>query len=469
MQELLAASLDAVDRRRRPPRLEVFSLEMRDPDPPEALRRVSGKSVRRVRVPNSAHRPEALFMVLTAMTADEVQAVYEAVRAFNEDEAREGRPKLLLHLVVEDADNVPGLDVDEREYAEGIVLEDQLTTEDVWMQDWGEFVEVQVEGEAGWQPAVLDTGRVRGLGQFSQVLASRWQQPWVGGVGIDDTGDYGGNIEATPGDLLMLGSTASDELAEFFSRTGYGQRLVRLDTGWLSTGHVDELITALPAPDSELGWVALVADPGLGVSLLAEQGDQVWRRSIQRMVDAAFREVTRFPEIVDDDREAFEIPALVASALRAASRGEDFDRGEVTDLELPDVEVLVAAAAEAAQRQEHNLSELRWAVHQHRGPDVPLEVVRVPVLFHPDGEGLMVATLPNMTNMIVLPGHLLVPDPFVEAFRKVLVDAVRPLGYRVHFIPGLTYHVSEGQLHCGTQVLRNLSSWIDPRYEEAPR
>jgi protein-arginine deiminase len=84
--------------------------------------------------------------------------------------------------------------------------------------------------------------------------------------------------------------------------------------------------------------------------------------------------------------------------------------------------------------------------------------VDVPLIFE-SYNGAALAHFPDMVNHIVVNGWSIVPDPFgpVVAGKDLLKDAYRSLApYRSHvFVDDwYTYHLSMGEVHCGTNVLR---------------
>jgi len=67
---------------------------------------------------------------------------------------------------------------------------------------------------------------------------------------------------------------------------------------------------------------------------------------------------------------------------------------------------------------------------------------------------------PNMVNLVVLNGHLLVSNPHgpivdgVDQFQTAFRRAVAETGHRVHFVTDTQYHKWSGNAHCATNVQR---------------
>ena len=68
--------------------------------------------------------------------------------------------------------------------------------------------------------------------------------------------------------------------------------------------------------------------------------------------------------------------------------------------------------------------------------------------------------LPNLVNLLVVDGRLVVGEPFYDGFKGELVARLAPLGYEqgssLRFIDDwIVYHKRDGEIHCGTAVKRH--------------
>jgi hypothetical protein len=123
-----------------------------------------------------------------------------------------------------------------------IRVDAEYLTDDLWLQDWGEVAVYQVDGETRERLVLLDAQRGRGLPDFAQHLGRRLRAP-VLSMDVASEGDYGGNIEVTPDQILFLGDTTSAELQDYLEGYGYADSTIVLQTSHLVVGHVDELVT----------------------------------------------------------------------------------------------------------------------------------------------------------------------------------------------------------------------------------
>jgi hypothetical protein len=85
--------------------------------------------------------------------------------------------------------------------------------------------------------------------------------------------DDGGNILVTPPipparprGRIVVGCGIQESLKGFFRAQRVQTPLIEIDTSWLRVGHVDEIVSFVPAKD---GFLALLPDPEAGLRLLA--------------------------------------------------------------------------------------------------------------------------------------------------------------------------------------------------------
>ena len=439
-----ALELEAPDELWEPRPLSLLRrLDSAGPDvplaaPPEYLRLLS-----------AAHPPEQIWMVLTDETIDEVQTMAEILGAIARGQAGKRQEIDLVLLLLEEG-LVSELDLDVADTVR-IRIDAEYSTDDLWLQDWGEVAVYQPEGEARERLVILDAQRGRGLPDFAEHLGRRLRAP-VLPMEVASDGDYGGNIEVTPDQVLFLGDTTSTELQDYLEDHGYTDRTVVLQTSHLVVGHVDELVTFLPAPETDLGYVVLMADPVLGWELLAGVDPT---ESMTDLARASLEPSRWRPSIRLQDET---IARAVFDALGDLLSG---------DPEAVKRQVVAAAAFE------ENLARVRRGIPVVRDEDVEVPVIRIPTLYGggepEDDPELMVSLLPEATNMLVLPGVVVAPDPLLPRFREYIAEQLERFGYQVFFLPGLSLHEGQGQLHCATHAIRDPTRWVHPRYQQEAR
>jgi hypothetical protein len=252
-----------------------------------------------------------------------------------------------------------------------------------------------------------------------------------------------GDLEATPplgpaapqGAILTSSNRhdpGRERLVAFFVEQG-AQPIVRLDTGFLAVGHVDEIVAFVPDPSAPRGFRALVPDPRAGLQLLDRLPPH-----------------HRLPHLVDRPTAG-----RLAADAELRRYNEELADGPLRALR----EALVQALALE-----------------------PGEIVGLPMLYRSDWDGdeaLAAALTTNPVNLLLVdddagapvvflpdpgfrpPGASADDDPFVQAWRERL-----PATLRVELLDDWrSYHELGGELHCATGVWREP---LSPRRDRTP-
>ena len=199
---------------------------------------------------------------------------------------------------------------------------------------------------------------------------------------------------------------------------------IEIDTSWLLIGHVDEVISFVPAYTPK-GFVMLVASPFTAKTIL--QGLQKEGKGNLKLLEGKL------------DRNGQPIEKTVSEILGDADWIAFNDAAQA----LIDVTEL----------------DLAYAL----GLFDPGDVIEVPVLFDDYlGLGFAEAYTPNMVNLLAVRGYdLVIPKPFgpndsgTDKFEQYMSDELEPLGPMLSFIDDWTwYHISHGEVHCGTNARR---------------
>ncbi|OGK07166.1 MAG: hypothetical protein A2W80_12030 [Candidatus Riflebacteria bacterium GWC2_50_8] len=358
------------------------------------------------------------------------------------------------------------------------------TNNDVWMQDWGEVGVVKLKSEAKAQLVVFDSNRGRGTSDLPARLAHFWngfvmKNPSESRSG----GDYGGNIEVTPDNILLIGNTSTPELRGYFEKHGYAGRMAVLETDWLHVGHVDEYISVCPNPKAPRGYTLIKANPRLALRLIKDaspaelnaipQDDyrkmliavrnylrEAERKRGRRVVDdeAVPQEEQFSRAVIDyltkDESGAYVLPAMDlsmdgSSGAPADKEVEDFIKLNLTLANLIDTNVKAACAKISEVRKESGKSH---------------SVLSFPALYKKMWGGKHIAYIPGSVNQLILNNQLIVPDPQVERLRKNIARSASMIGLHANFVDSLPYHNAQGQIHCGTNVFRHPNRYfVRPR------
>ncbi|XP_058017445.1 protein-arginine deiminase type-1-like [Ahaetulla prasina] len=305
---------------------------------------------------------------------------------------------------------------------------------DRWIQDEMEFGYVDAPHQSF--PVVFDSPRNRGLKEFpfKKILGPDFgyvtREPKNGRVSSLDSF---GNLDVSPPvsvkgrnyslGRILIGSSfpgsGNRKMTKIVRDFLYAQKVqapVELYSDWLTVGHVDEFLSFVPAPGKK-GFRLLLASPLACLKLFEEKQREGYGKA------ALFEGLRRVGKITLDeilmDRNLRQDSKYVQSCI-------DWNRSIL--------------------KRELGLTER--------------DIVDIPQLFTLEGS-TATALFPDMVNMLVLGEHLGIPKPYGPIIHgqcclEVKVRSLlEPLGLSCMFIDDFfSYHVLSGEVHCGTNVLR---------------
>ncbi|OBT94486.2 hypothetical protein VE01_07200 [Pseudogymnoascus verrucosus] len=343
-------------------------------------------------------------------------------------------------------------------------------SDDIWAQDFVEPGYTSMPGPNG--PIVLhimirsaQDERVAGRQVFEYLRKSG-----VGAVqhlgGERNDINAMGNLETIPpyefrgkryraGRIIMGAHNTTTPFIMDYLRAQQVQDPLLLDTDCLAIGHVDEIVQFLPV-NSRRGWVMLVADPISGVEML---------QNAVKHGHGDTRAFSRENDTVGNPTDLFMIPGGLHGV-------PDDSISEVLAWDG----ILKANTAIAACMQ-RNIRILKAETGI-----TDAEIIRMPVMFRtglafaPDnGIGpernasttLGVSLYPNPINGLALNhGDILAPTPWgpvidgVDILASAVQTIYRKLGYQVSFVDNWnSHHTWGGEVHCGTNVVRDGKRW----------
>lgn len=331
--------------------------------------------------------------------------------------------------------------------AAGCTLQ-QHTSNDQWMQDCMEF---GLSGHPGTGfRSVMRAPRNRPLRTFPKTLRKAdLGYHEHGSLNPDTTFDSTGNLECTPPITTKAGKnfpfgriyfgpgrpaeTLDPDTKEFLEKQVV-QAPIEIDTSWLLVGHVDEIISFVPAPGAK-GFKLLLASPRLAYKILRD--NQAVNGAAKMLTGRKFPDVSsKSAEVSIDDFLTTGIPS-VHSRL-AAGHLEPYN-----------------------DARQANLDSIRSQLESELGLDAA-DIIEVPVIFADlTTKDLADALTAGMVNMLVINGHCIFPKPFgpvvggKDLFEDDLVQKLTALGLTPHSLDDwFEYHVLLGEVHCGTNTLR---------------
>lgn len=367
---------------------------------------------------------------------------------------------------------------------------------DPWAQDFVEPAYVSMTGPGGHRQVMrvllrsAQLDREAGRELFEKVRGRN-----IGVVQVTDRArpdDWSlnsmGNLETIPpyahggrsfpaGRIIMgrrkdSGARPSKAMRTLLRSQGLQDPLL-LDTSWLGVGHVDEFVQFLPA-DTPRGWRIGIADPKSGLRLLRDaqrdghgrtkmfsvpglNGEPAPKETIDqalasrhlvadnemaaRRIAANLESLKRETGITDD--EVVRVPALY-------TRESEAQNGHGRPVPVPRLTRLGAGSALAGALRDHG--QQKWLTG--KGPDARAATVTTS------------AYVPGAVNGVLLGrDRYLAPrqwGPVIggkDIFTEAVTATYRQAGLKVSYIDDYyTYHLGMGEVHCGTNTLRDASA-----------
>lgn len=326
---------------------------------------------------------------------------------------------------------------------------------DRWMQDcleWG-FASLPNHGIR----TVVRPGQPRDLETFPPTLRDAdlgyaEPAPFNSARHPSSTFDSTGNLECTPpiksarapkqfpfgriyfGPGGRPGERMDPHFIEFLRRQEV-QTPIEVNTNWLAVGHVDEIISFVPAP-GPIGFKLLLASPKKAMRIL---------RNLRKKFGSAKMLVGRqFPDIHGARQNAeVTVSTFLTSGIPSLGLAEaDF-----------------RAQNDSAQAE---LDVVRTNFKRELGLEES-DIIDVPILFVPNHDDPIFADAltAGMVNMLVINKHCIFPKPFgpvvrgKDLFQEDLEKKLKALGLTPHPIDDWEeYHLLQGEVHCGTNTLR---------------
>ncbi|MEJ8632506.1 protein-arginine deiminase domain-containing protein [Streptomyces sp. MS2.AVA.5] len=259
-----------------------------------------------------------------------------------------------------------------------------------------------------------------------------------------------------------------------------------LDVSWLDVGHVDEFVQFLPA-DTPRGWRIGISDPEAGLQLLRKakhhghgqtkmfshpgsSDSPASKETIDRALasrhlvadnEMAARQIAANLEILKretgiTDAEIVRVPALYTRTPQTHTTKNQ-------EPSVPRLTRMGAGTDPVNSREGHGQHERRT-----ENPTTPLTAREAAVMTG--------SYIPGAVNGLVLTrDHYLAPHqwgPVIDGrdiFTQAVTTAYQQAGLKVSYIDDwYTYHLGRGEVHCGTNTLRDTTAawWQRPA---APR
>lgn len=387
--------------------------------------------ISRIKFINNNHVTKKVLVVSGYGNQTFVKDLFNVIKDINVSEQLTGDDLIKLHIVSGGGDPVPSLGISAQDAQAYVEVNQKFNSSDIWMQDCMELCAAELKtGEL--VPAVFDSNRGRGLGRLPGVLAQMWDMVYYKNPSnAGDHGDYGGNLEVTPfDDILVVGDTITEPCRKFFEANGYKDRMFIGDTRWLTVGHIDEYLSFIPTAWAPGGYSIVRADTAFALDLIKNSPD------------------SELAKISSYDRSfLLRVKALLNEQMKTPDAGKGTAEGDFIAMNYAINDII-----------EENIGKLKEYIKKTTKEEREFEEVAWPSLF--EGSGVSNprgchAFLPGVVNLLIVRDHLIVPATHIPGFDKAIEARLKAQGNKVHFIDDTPYHTSMGEIHCGTNSFRD--------------
>ncbi|MDD3147809.1 MAG: protein-arginine deiminase family protein [Candidatus Riflebacteria bacterium] len=387
--------------------------------------------VNRIKFNNNNHIPEKVLVVSGYGNQKFVKDLFDVIKKINTGDQLTGNDVVKLHIISGNGNPVPSLGISDADAKAYVEVNSQFSSSDIWMQDCMELCSAELKN-GKLVPAVFDSNRGRGLGRLPGVLSQMWDLVYFKNPSNSQShGDYGGNLEVTPfDDILVVGDTITAPCKKFMEDNGYKGRMFLGNTKWLTVGHIDEYLSFIPTPWAPGGYSIVRADTAYALDL------------IKNAPDSELAKISNY-----DRNFLLKVKALLNEQMKDPNAGRGTSEGDFIALNYAINDIIEDAVGRLKQfiktttKEEREFEEVAW-----------------PSLFEGSGttnpRGCH-AFLPGVVNLLVVRDHLIVPATHIPGFDKAIEARLKAQGNKVHFIDDTPYHTSMGEIHCGTNVLRD--------------
>ncbi|PXV95486.1 protein-arginine deiminase [Lachnotalea glycerini] len=326
------------------------------------------------------------------------------------------------------------------------VIPEKFTRNDPWAQDETKFGYSEMPNKQNLD-IILNSPRNRGLDVFPIYNIFELENKGYitcGGTGEKSSLDSFGNLDVTPpfGDYKFgriyyggckdntNGRRMMQAMREFLDAQ-IVQKPFQLYTDWLLVGHVDEMMSIIPAPKeiSKYGFKILLSSPN------------------------------RFYEILNSIKDENSIFFKDLCNIQG-------DKVETTVKNLKNNQELKQFNIKCQEYLDYNRSILIKELQYLDIKELNNDIIDIPALYYPDinsQDNKASAYMPGMVNLVVWENQLLIAKPFgaevngkccMEEYVKSRLET-KNLNLKCNFIDDWNaYHIQDGEVHCGTNMLR---------------
>lgn len=263
--------------------------------------------------------------------------------------------------------------------------------------------------------------------------------------------DFGGNIEAFPGNFVLVGDNMSSAAEELLD-VNLSQDIVKVNTSWGEPGNISEVYGVLPnfkSTDKNCDFAVIYSSPRLALQILREKGLKSKRERISPPIPEGEESI---PVVERTDFEAcFDLvpgDAYLKANPKLRKRCEHLLKANETYAKIIDqgLEQLVDSIS-----QRTSCSEVQT---------IPMPVVYGPERERPSYGGKedhAVNINPNPINLFTLGKTVVLARQEYQPFEGDILEKLNSLGLEPYPIDGSYVHYLRGGIHCTSNVVRMCS------------
>jgi protein-arginine deiminase len=377
-------------------------------------------------------------------------------------------PATAFYYDLEDATSADGMPIQFINTLDRNYHTDPTEGPDVWMQDIMEFGWTAIPSPDGLHamPVVLRTpNQQRTVARFTEreLLGPDFGYTWkratvtVNGRSWDPSLDSFGDLELLPphrhnehnfplGRVIhgSVDARHSDvAMRQFLDAQGVQGPVLYVDTSWLHVGHIDEVISFIPA-ETPLGWKLLIASPRLARTVLTD--------------------------FMNRDPANGAVPMF-------AGKNWYYESGPMQGRAYSAQRTVRAILGDAALMTFNQQAQARIdALREQLVAEVGLtddDIVEIPFLMWTQGPQRAAAYMPGTVNLLLYNRTAIVARPYgptvgaSDLIEDDMTERLGRYGITVRFAEQWDLlHAAQGEVHCGTNAVREFPQ---QRWWEVPR
>jgi len=320
----------------------------------------------------------------------------------------------------------------------------------VWLQDIGEFAFYKDINSNIFEPLFIELNRadsnsmVKGVLKTLNSKSIRLANEPHQGV------NYGGNIEATPNNILVLGGPYMNTgIVNLFKENGYKQEdILQVNSQFLAANHIDEMFTTVPVKNDSCGFAIVKPNLIKGLEALRSLTEQELKKIPKSYYNYDITDINNRGNFSPTEAGlSYRHHYLTKSEPIYVKEFEDNQRRAQLRID------------EAIENLKKTITKKDPKCHDIKVLELPNAYACTYMKIDKFGVGGLwgcASVFTNQINLISLGSDSIVPDPFINKIRDMVKSEFNKISHSVHFIDTFLHNdvVYGGNAHCLTNVIR---------------